>query len=282
MPGSAEYEGSAYFRPCPCHVATSDDFIAVASMGNLFAFDLDGRKLWAQEVPNKGPMTFTIPIAGVLASDAWGTLGLRPGSPAEEVKRAYRTMALATHPDRRPEDPGTAVKFREVQSAYERILAAPYEASVLGSLKVSFGMTVTVGGLTAAGDSILVSSSDGVLSQLDAVGKLLSRRVLGTSTPKVALREDGSLAATYCDSVLSFFEGDSVVNALEIAEFPRSLTMWAADLIAVERASLRVFNRAGELIWDIDFPKSVGGVSVRDDILICAAGALTLFERTGL
>jgi len=50
---------------------------------------------------------------------AWAVLGLAPDADAIAVKRAFRQRALETHPDRG----GEAAQFREVQRAYERLLA---------------------------------------------------------------------------------------------------------------------------------------------------------------
>jgi hypothetical protein len=52
------------------------------------------------------------------ARSAWTTLGLAPGASLVEVRRAFRQLALATHPDHG----GDAERFREVQDAYERLL----------------------------------------------------------------------------------------------------------------------------------------------------------------
>ncbi len=56
------------------------------------------------------------PGAGeVPRASVWAILGVTPQVTAGELKRAYRTRALETHPDRG----GSAEGFREVQRAYE-------------------------------------------------------------------------------------------------------------------------------------------------------------------
>ncbi len=50
---------------------------------------------------------------------AWSVLGLPAGASLADVKRAYRKLALETHPDRG----GNAEAFTEVQRAYERLSA---------------------------------------------------------------------------------------------------------------------------------------------------------------
>lgn len=49
---------------------------------------------------------------------AWATLGLAPGASLAEVRRAFRQLALETHPDHG----GDAARFRDVQRAYERLV----------------------------------------------------------------------------------------------------------------------------------------------------------------
>jgi molecular chaperone DnaJ len=46
-------------------------------------------------------------------------LGLAQDAPQEEVKRAFRRMAMARHPDLNPADPQAARLFRKVVEAYE-------------------------------------------------------------------------------------------------------------------------------------------------------------------
>jgi molecular chaperone DnaJ len=53
------------------------------------------------------------------APSYYDILGLSPEADAEEVKRAYRRMAMARHPDRNPGDPEAARSFRRVVEAYE-------------------------------------------------------------------------------------------------------------------------------------------------------------------
>jgi molecular chaperone DnaJ len=46
-------------------------------------------------------------------------LGLAQDAPQEEVKRAFRRMAMARHPDLNPADPQASRSFRQVVAAYE-------------------------------------------------------------------------------------------------------------------------------------------------------------------
>lgn len=56
----------------------------------------------------------------VVADDSpYAILGIKEGATWEEVKKAYRTKAMATHPDHNPQLNGDSAPFRKVQGAYE-------------------------------------------------------------------------------------------------------------------------------------------------------------------
>ncbi len=51
--------------------------------------------------------------------DFYEVLGVAKGAAAEELKKAYRKLAMQFHPDRNPDDPNADQKFREVNEAYD-------------------------------------------------------------------------------------------------------------------------------------------------------------------
>lgn len=53
--------------------------------------------------------------------DPWTVLGLSPGAPRAEVKRAYRRLSRLFHPDLSPGDDGES--FRELRAAYAELTA---------------------------------------------------------------------------------------------------------------------------------------------------------------
>jgi DnaJ-domain-containing protein 1 len=62
------------------------------------------------------------------ASSAWQVLGLPPGADADSIKRAYRRLARATHPDLHPgasadEKRALEVRFAAITEAYRALVA---------------------------------------------------------------------------------------------------------------------------------------------------------------
>ena len=52
-------------------------------------------------------------------------LGVPPEATREEIRRAYRKMALRHHPDKNPDDPAAAERFREISRAHYILVDAP-------------------------------------------------------------------------------------------------------------------------------------------------------------
>lgn len=51
--------------------------------------------------------------------DLYEVLGVAKDASADDIKKAYRKLAMKHHPDRNPDDKHAEEKFKEVQSAYE-------------------------------------------------------------------------------------------------------------------------------------------------------------------
>ena len=160
------------------------------------------------------------------------------GAGDEEVRHAYRILALATHPDRHPEDSASSERFCIIQSAYETILASAHTSGVQGSITFRIDTLTLVSTLVAVGDTILVGSSDGVLSMLDSKGRGTRTSNSRRSGMKLAVDSKGVLVAAFCDGALSFFDGTSIVNAAEVEAVPHF-----ADALA-RRHPLRTWSNS--------------------------------------
>ena len=66
--------------------------------------------------------------------DFYEILGVERGSTADEIKSAYRKMAMKYHPDRNPDNAEAEAKFKEAAAAYD----------VLGDPEKRAGMPVLV------------------------------------------------------------------------------------------------------------------------------------------
>lgn len=51
--------------------------------------------------------------------DYYTTLGIPPQASQEEIKKAYRRLALQYHPDKNPDDPYALAQFTEIKEAWE-------------------------------------------------------------------------------------------------------------------------------------------------------------------
>ena len=60
--------------------------------------------------------------------DYYDALGLKKGASEEEIKKAFRKMAMKYHPDRNPGDKTAEEKFKEVNEAYS-VLSDPDKKS---------------------------------------------------------------------------------------------------------------------------------------------------------
>jgi molecular chaperone DnaJ len=62
-------------------------------------------------------------------NDYYGILGVKRDAAADEIKKAYRKLALKFHPDRNPEDKAAEDKFKEAAEAYE-VLGDPEKRKI--------------------------------------------------------------------------------------------------------------------------------------------------------
>jgi len=51
--------------------------------------------------------------------DYYKLLGVGRDASSDEIKKAYRKMAVKWHPDKNPDNPEAEAKFKEISEAYE-------------------------------------------------------------------------------------------------------------------------------------------------------------------
>lgn len=109
-----------------------------AAVRSWLAMDFDEREAWFARVeadlvardkkrsPEDPPLIsqqyrrlYLRPKRRIVPSDDYRTLGLHPGASADEIKRAYRQLALRHHPDRN----GDPAAFVTLHQAYQRLMA---------------------------------------------------------------------------------------------------------------------------------------------------------------
>lgn len=59
-----------------------------------------------------------------MAKDYYETLGITKNASSDEIKKAYRTLAMKYHPDQNPNNPEAEKKFKEISVAYS-VLSDP-------------------------------------------------------------------------------------------------------------------------------------------------------------
>ena len=65
-------------------------------------------------------MAFVKTHAGIMSKrDYYEVLGVERSSSEQDIKKAYRRIAMKYHPDRNPDDADADSKFKEATEAYE-------------------------------------------------------------------------------------------------------------------------------------------------------------------
>ena len=67
--------------------------------------------------------------------DYYETLGVERGAGKDDIKRAYRKIAVANHPDKNPGDKAAEERFKEATEAYE-VLADEKRLLLCGALAI--------------------------------------------------------------------------------------------------------------------------------------------------
>ena len=69
-----------------------------------------------------------------MSKDFYETLGIARSASEDEIKKAYRKLAMKYHPDRNPNNKEAEEKFKEIQKAYDT-LSDPQKKSRLRPIR---------------------------------------------------------------------------------------------------------------------------------------------------
>ena len=112
--------------------------------------------------------------------DYYTVLGLNRDASEEDIKKAYRRLAMKHHPDRNPDDKGSEDKFKEAKEAYEILSRCKRKGeSFSQTIKHRLGHRVTGEDLRAAVARTRLSERtlDTIDSQVNARRSSPARRI---------------------------------------------------------------------------------------------------------
>lgn len=169
-------------------------------------------------------------------SEAAEILGVAFDASPEEVRAAHRRAVKRHHPDRTPDDPGAADRFRRVQAAYE-LLSAPFGRDRLAALDRARAF-VASGAVTGA-EELRVNGVAGWAYQI-AAGPLECRFFTFYDPDEDRF---AALVVDVADRGQVFVPADLVGGR----EVPETESGRCTELAQAHEASLRWFAR---LAWD--------------------------------
>ena len=133
--------------------------------------------------------------------DYYEILGVAREASEQEVKSAYRKLALKYHPDRNPDDAAAEEKFKEAAEAYG-VIGDPQKRQRYDA----YGHA-GVGGASGAGfDPTVFADFSDILGEFFGFGDIFGRRVVGVTIGMVL---EGQLAVGGLHLLLAGFAGNA-------------------------------------------------------------------------
>ena len=279
VPGSEDYHGDRYRRPCPFVVAADHQGAVVASFGSVYRITREGDLQWTFNLATQAQQTSESPV-GPTPLAAHTELGLPISADVEAVKAAYRQRAMATHPDRNPHLIAAAEQFQRVQRAYEEIMAANQDDLFEVDIEVSFDLLPRlVKSLLVSGSLTRIATIDGMLYSLDGGGVVIDERALGEGPVFAYADAEQRLIAAWCDDQLFRFDGFAPLALAKHRGIPDGVGAFGECLYVWHDKQIGVLDRSGREIWSAEFPKTINAAVADEDRLVVAGGVVAAFRR---
>ena len=267
-------------EPQALRLIANDDFIALSHARSVHGLSHYGHTLWRCNDLTSS-LGVTMPLGESKPNSVpWRELGLEPGASNDEVKRAYRRLALISHPDRSGDDVSASLRFSKLHSAYETLMSSHSGALAYEASSRQAKQRATVASLFALKHRIVVVPSEGHLSYLDLHGSLSASALRVGHHLLPVITRSGNLVAIACDDMLSFLDGDRVVNTVPLPDRPVRVVPWGRQVLVVYATSMDAYDPTGDIVWSVEFRQMLSSVSTSGDRVACTAGSAMIFQSS--
>ncbi len=121
--------------------------------------------------------------------DFYRTLGVDAKSTPDDVKKAYRKLAKANHPDSTGGDKSKESRFKEIQNAYD-VLGDPKKRQLYDQIRAGGGMRNSPGPGTPGASYTYSNAGPGVFDLNDLFGQFFHNAQAGGRAPRAEPERD--------------------------------------------------------------------------------------------